>query len=45
MERLNQEHGITCAVMALQGALWLRVSAQVYNEPGDYERLAGLFRA
>ncbi len=40
--RLTQEYGITCAVVELAGALWLRVSAQVYNEANDYERLASL---
>jgi isopenicillin-N epimerase len=38
--RLNQEHGITAGVMVLDGGLWIRVSAQIYNEIGDYERLA-----
>jgi isopenicillin-N epimerase len=37
---LSERHNITAAVMALDGALWVRVSAQIYNEPGDYERLA-----
>jgi hypothetical protein len=23
----------------MEGALWARVSAQIYNEPADYERL------
>ena len=40
--RLTEEHGITCAVVVLHGELWLRVSAQIYNEPADYERLAAL---
>jgi isopenicillin-N epimerase len=40
--RLNEEHGITCAVTELQGGLWLRVSAQVYNELADYEALAAI---
>jgi isopenicillin-N epimerase len=38
--RLTEQHRISCAVLALQGGLWLRVSAQIYNEPSDYERLA-----
>jgi isopenicillin-N epimerase len=37
---LRERHGITAAAMALDGALWVRVSAQIYNEIGDYERLA-----
>jgi isopenicillin-N epimerase len=39
---LSEQHGITAATMALAGALWVRVSAQVYNEIGDYERLAAI---
>jgi len=40
--RLNQEHGITTGIMVLDGGLWIRVSAQIYNEIGDYERLAAI---
>jgi len=40
--RLAGRHGITAAVMALDGALWVRVSAQIYNEIGDYARLAAI---
>ena len=40
--RLTEQHGISCAVLALEGGLWVRVSAQVYNEPADYERLAAV---
>jgi isopenicillin-N epimerase len=32
-------HRVIVAVMAIGGALWARVSAQVYNAPEDYERL------
>jgi isopenicillin-N epimerase len=32
-------HGIAVAVMAIDGTLWARISAQVYNGPEDYERL------
>lgn len=39
---LNARHGITAAVMALDGGLWIRVSAQIYNEIGDYQRLAAI---
>ena len=42
--RLREEHAITAGVMVLDGALWLRVSAQIYNEIGDYERLAAIGR-
>ena len=40
--RLSLRHGITAAVMALDGALWVRVSAQIYNEIDDYGRLAAI---
>jgi isopenicillin-N epimerase len=39
-KRLRQEHGIIAGVMSLDSGLWIRVSAQIYNEIGDYERLA-----
>jgi isopenicillin-N epimerase len=34
------EHGIECAVIARAGALWARLSLQVYNDESDIERLA-----
>ena len=40
--RLNEAHGITAGVMVLEGGLWVRVSAQIYNEIGDYRRLAAI---
>ncbi len=39
-EQLRQQHGITVAVTVLDGWLWIRVSAQIYNEISDYQRLA-----
>jgi len=42
--RLNAEYGLTLGVMALDGALWVRISAQIYNEIGDYQRLAAVGR-
>ena len=39
---LSEEHGITAGIMVLDGGLWVRVSAQIYNEIGDYERLAAI---
>jgi isopenicillin-N epimerase len=42
--RLTEEHGFTLGVMVLDGGLWIRVSAQVYNEIGEYERLADVGR-
>jgi len=32
-------HRIAVAIMAIDGALWARISAQVYNAPEDYDRL------
>jgi len=40
--RLNEEHGITAGIMVLDGGLWVRVSAQIYNEIDDYARLAAI---
>jgi isopenicillin-N epimerase len=39
-KRLFESKRIEVAVMAFAGALWARVSAQAYNEPADYRRLA-----
>ncbi len=41
--RLAEEHRIETAIKRASGALWLRLAVQAYNEPGDYERLAGLW--
>lgn len=38
-ERLWREHAVEAPVYEVAGRLWVRVSAQVYNEPADYERL------
>ncbi|MGC2412070.1 MAG: hypothetical protein WA459_05155, partial [Stellaceae bacterium] len=40
--RLTETHGITAGIMVLDGGLWIRVSAQIYNEIGDYARLAAI---
>ncbi|MEP7085681.1 MAG: hypothetical protein ABI854_13160 [Betaproteobacteria bacterium] len=37
---LLREHRIEVPVVALDGRLWIRLSAQVYNELADYEALA-----
>ena len=42
--KLNRNHAITAGVMVLDGAVWIRVSAQIYNEIGDYRRLATIGR-
>jgi isopenicillin-N epimerase len=39
---LMREHHIAVAVMRIEGALWARISAQVYNAAADYERLLEL---
>jgi isopenicillin-N epimerase len=36
---LMREHRIAVAIMPVEGALWARISAQVYNDAADYERL------
>ena len=41
--RLAEEHGIETAIKLESGALWLRLAAQAYNQPADYERLADLW--
>ena len=41
---LLREHNIEVPVMAINGHLWVRISAQVYNEVADYEALARVFR-
>jgi len=37
---LLQEHSIEVPIMEWDGKLWLRISAQAYNTPDDYHRLA-----
>ncbi len=39
---LSEQHGITVGIMVLDAGLWMRVSAQIYNEIGDYARLAAI---
>lgn len=38
-----REHRIEVPVIAIAGRLWVRISAQVYNELSDYEALARVF--
>jgi isopenicillin-N epimerase len=40
--RLNETHHITAGVMVLDGGLWIRVSAQIYNDIEDYLRVAAI---
>jgi isopenicillin-N epimerase len=39
-DRLYDDHRIQVPVIAFAGALWARISAQIFNAPDDYERLA-----
>jgi len=39
-DALFDRHRVEVPVFPFAGALWARISAQVYNEIGDYERLA-----
>lgn len=39
-DALWQEHRIEIPVFPFAGRLWARLSAQIYNEPDDYRRLA-----
>ena len=42
--RLTNEHGVTLGVMVMDGGLWIRVSAQIYNEMSDYAKIARIGR-
>ena len=44
-DRLLFDHGIEVPVFELCGRLWIRLSVQVYNELGDFERLAAAVEA
>jgi isopenicillin-N epimerase len=39
---MERDHGIAVPLFAHEGQLWLRISAQIYNQLSDYERLAEL---
>jgi isopenicillin-N epimerase len=41
---LMRQHQIAVAITPIGEALWARISAQVYNAPGDYERLLEIGR-
>jgi len=38
--KLWRDHRIDVPINALAGGLWVRISAQIYNEMADYDRLA-----
>ena len=42
--QLYDEHSVVAGIMRLDGRLWLRVSAQVYNDAQDYRPLYDLGR-
>jgi isopenicillin-N epimerase len=42
---LREAHGISAGVMVIDGGVWLRVSAQIYNEIADYRPLAEIGRS
>ncbi len=39
-DRLLHEHNVEVPVIPINGSLWLRISAQIYNELPDYQALA-----
>jgi len=41
--KLLNENRVEVPVIAVDGRLWVRISAQVYNELADYQVLAGVF--
>lgn len=41
---LREAHAISAGVMTIDGGVWLRVSAQIYNEIDDYRPLADIGR-
>lgn len=43
-DRLLSEHGIEVPVFTWFRRCWLRISAQVYNEAGEYDRLVAALR-
>jgi isopenicillin-N epimerase len=42
--QLFEVHRIEVAITVFADSLWARISAQAYNEPADYERLAQAFQ-
>jgi isopenicillin-N epimerase len=42
--RIWAEHRIECMPLAFGGRLWIRVTAQIYNEIDEYQRLADALR-
>lgn len=42
--KLLRDYQIEVPVLAINGRLWVRISAQVYNECADYQALADVFK-
>lgn len=42
---VSQRHRIGASFVILEDAAWVRIAAQAYNEPTEYERLGALFKA
>ena len=38
--RLDKEYGVSCSVVGLDGRLWLRLSAGIYNTKEEYKKVA-----
>jgi isopenicillin-N epimerase len=43
-DALHYRHGVECPIKTVNGELYARISAGVYNEAVDYERLAAAVR-
>lgn len=41
---LSDRHHIEAAIVWLEDSLWVRIAAQAYNEPSDYERLSTVIK-
>jgi isopenicillin-N epimerase len=41
---LWDDHRVEAMFMAFQGKVWVRISAQIYNRPYDYQRLVDVIR-
>jgi hypothetical protein len=42
--QLREAYGISAGVMVIDGGMWLRVSAQIYNQIDDYRPLVEIGR-
>ncbi len=42
--RLYKEHNAEAVFNYLDGKMWLRITAQIYNEISDYKKLAGILK-